>query len=344
MIEGRSGGSGRGTRRESWAPPDSGSSTSGSYVVSCTDARPSPPTHFLPSAASSPSHLPAGYGRKFRRIRAHVQLTRLRRHSFPTRRSSDLGAGDLGGALEENRGPHLTAVLQPADRTLYRVPTLVSRLPLIPVPPPPPHPRTCLLATGKNSAAPERTFSSLVSAEWRAQRENDRREELLLWADRIQSDLVTSVQTCALPHLVRCIVYRRSTLAAHSFPSLRRFLTLAPACWLRGKIPPHPSARSAHSSPQNGGPKGKMIEGRSGGSGRGTRRESWAPPDSGSSTSGSYVVSCTDARPSPPTHFLPSAASSPSHLPAGYGEKFRRTRAHVQLRPRRRSMAAPERK
>src|SRR5207302_402844 len=89
MIEGRSGGSGRSTRSESWAPPDSGSSTSGSYVVSCTDARPSPPTHFLPSAASSPSHLPAGHG--------------------------------------------------------------------------------------KNSAAPERTFSSaLVSAEWRAQRENDR--------------------------------------------------------------------------------------------------------------------------------------------------------------------------
>ena len=37
--------------------------------------------------------------------------------------------------------------------------------------------RTCLLAPGKNSAAPERTFSSaLVSAEWRAQRENDREE------------------------------------------------------------------------------------------------------------------------------------------------------------------------
>src|SRR5437667_1743557 len=68
-----------------------------------------------------------------------------------------------------------------------------------------------------------------------------------------------------------------------------------------------------------------MIEGRSGGSGRGTRRELWAPPDRGSATSGSYVVSCTDARPSPPTHFLPSAASSPSHLPAGHGEKFRRT-------------------
>src|SRR5207248_6506912 len=58
-------------------------------------------------------------------------------------------------------------------------------------------------------------------------------------------------------------LYRVPTLdprAAHSFPSLRRFLTLAPACWLRGKIPPHPSARSArHSSPQDGGPKGKMT-------------------------------------------------------------------------------------
>src|SRR6266566_519878 len=142
--------------------------------------------------------------------------------------------------------------------------------------------------------------------------------------------------------IARCIVYRRSTLAAHSFPSLRRFLTLAPACWSRGKIPPHPSARSAHSSPQNGGPKGKMIEGRSGGSGRGTRKELWAPPGSGSSTSGSqHVVSCTDARPSPPTHFLPSAASSPSHLPAGPGEKFRRTQAHVQL-TRLRRMAGPK--
>src|SRR5438128_1370337 len=176
MIEGRSGGSGRGTRRELWAPPDSGSSTSGSYVVSCTDARPEPPTHFLPSAASSPSHLPAGHGEKFRRIRA-----RRRRHtSCYSDGSSDVcsskgGAGDLGGALEENCGPHRTAVLQPADRTLYRVPTLDPSRPLISFPPPLPHPRTCLLVTGKNSAAPERTFSSaLVSAEWRAQRENDR--------------------------------------------------------------------------------------------------------------------------------------------------------------------------
>src|SRR5437016_13342685 len=66
------------------------------------------------------------------------------------------------------------------------------------------------------------------------------------------------------------------------------------------------------------------------------------PPDSGSSTSGSYVVSCTDARPLPPTHFLPSAASSPSHLPAGHGEKFRRTRAHVQLGTRLRRIAGPK--
>src|SRR5207253_536158 len=134
--------------------------------------------------------------------------------------------GIWGGALEENRGPHLTAVLQPADRTLYRVPTLDPRRPLI---------------------------------------------------------------------------------------SLRRFLTLAPACWPQGKIPPHPSARSAHSSTQNGGPKGKMIEGRSGGSGRGTRRESWAPPDSGSAhrrIAGLYRVR-RSTRSRSPSHFLPSAASSP---------------------------------
>src|SRR5207245_10744385 len=72
-------------------------------------------------------------------------------------------------------------------------PTRPLRRPLISSPPPLPHPRTCLLVTGKNSAAPKRT---------------------------------------------------------------------------------------AHSSPQNGGPKGKMIEGRSGGSGRGPRKESRAPPGS----------------------------------------------------------------
>src|SRR5437763_7863692 len=45
-------------------------------------------------------------------------------------------------------------------------------------------------------------------------------------------------------------------------------------------------------------PKGKMIEGRSGGSGRGTRRELWAPPDSGSAhrrIAGLYRV--PDSRP-----------------------------------------------
>src|SRR5439155_4708748 len=75
----------------------------------------------------------------------------------------------------------------------------------------------------------------------------------------------------------------RAHCAAVAFPSLRRFLTRRTCLLATGKILPHPSARSAlHSSPQNGGSKGKMIEGRSGGSWRGTRRELWAPPDSGS--------------------------------------------------------------
>src|SRR5437867_9283131 len=101
-----------------------------------------------------------------------------------------------------------------------------------------------------------------------AQRENDRRKERGILAGR-------SKKNCG-PHLTAvlltdgsqvCIVYRLSTrvvpCAALAFPSLRRFLTVAPACWPQGKILPHPSARSAlHSSPQDGGPKGKMIEGR----------------------------------------------------------------------------------
>src|SRR5438046_5253213 len=87
-------------------------------------------------------------------------------------------AGYLGGALEENCGPHLTAVLQPADRTLYRVPTLDPRRPRISFPPPLPPPSHLPAGHGKNSAAPKRTFRpALVSAEWRAQRENERREE-----------------------------------------------------------------------------------------------------------------------------------------------------------------------
>src|SRR5438094_1172792 len=101
-----------------------------------------------------------------------------------------------------------------------------------------------------------------------------------------------------------CIVY--PTLDPKPFPAQpSHFLPsatpspVAPACWPQGKILPHPSARSArHWSPQDGGPKGKMIEGRSGGSGRGTRRESWAPPDSGSAhrrIAGLYRV--PDSRP-----------------------------------------------
>src|SRR3989454_6924638 len=98
-------------------------------------------------------------------------------------------SGGSGRGTRRELWPHLTAVLQPADRTLYRVPTLDLRRPLISFPPPLPHPRTCLLATGKNSAAPERTFSSaLVSAEWRAQRENDRREERGVWGGALEEN------------------------------------------------------------------------------------------------------------------------------------------------------------
>src|SRR5438876_937007 len=149
MIEGRSGGSGRGTRRELWAPPDSGSSTSGSYVVSCTDARPSPPTHFPP---------PLPHPR--------TCLLRSGGSGRGTRRAS-WAPPDSGSST---RGSYVVwcTDARPSPPTHF--------------PPPLPHPRTCLLATGKNSAAPERTFSSLVSAEWRAQRENERREERGIWA------------------------------------------------------------------------------------------------------------------------------------------------------------------
>src|SRR5437764_98441 len=87
-------------------------------------------------------------------------------------------SGGSGRGTRRELWAHLTAVLQPADRTLYRVPTLDPRRPLISFPPPLPHPRTCLLVTGKNSAAPERTFSSDVfTADTQAQRVNDRSGE-----------------------------------------------------------------------------------------------------------------------------------------------------------------------
>src|SRR5438093_9480305 len=91
------------------------------------------------------------------------------------------------------------------------------------------------------------------------------------------------------------------------------------------------------------GPKGKMIEGGSGGSGRGTRRELWAPPDSGSAQpTVRRFVSCTGSRPdpfpAPPSHFLPSAASSPV-APACWSQgKIPPHRAHVQLGTRLRRM------
>src|SRR5438270_10347598 len=94
------------------------------------------------------------------------------------------------------------------------------------------------------------------------------------------------------------------------------------------------------------GPKGKMIEGRSGGSGRGTRRELWVPPDSGSAhrrIAGLYRVRrSTRSRSAPSPHSLPSSASSPDAPPAGHGEKFRRTQAHVQLGTRLPRMAGPK--
>src|SRR5437667_1859666 len=64
-------------------PPGSGSSTSGSHVVSCTDARPSPPTHFLPSATSSPHQPPPHQHHELRRPHPHDQLTRLRTMAGP---------------------------------------------------------------------------------------------------------------------------------------------------------------------------------------------------------------------------------------------------------------------
>src|SRR5947208_1725301 len=81
---------------------------------------------------------------------------------------------------------------------------------------------------------------------------------------------------------------------------------------------------------QNGGPKGKMIEGSSGGSGRGTRRESWAPPDSGSAQPADrtlYRVRLSTRSRSlrRPRISFPPPLPHPSHLPAGPREKFCRT-------------------
>src|SRR5207245_7857806 len=105
--------------------------------------------------------------------------------------------------------------------TVTGVPTLAPprslRRPRISFPPPFPPPRPCLLAPGKNSAAPKRTFgSALVSAEWRAQRENDRREERGILAGhskRIKDERMNKIQTSHLINLVSA--RRRATSLRH---------------------------------------------------------------------------------------------------------------------------------
>src|SRR5437660_12373333 len=81
--------------------------------------------------------------------------------------------------------------------------------------------------------------------------------------------------------IARCIVYRRPTLAAHSFPSLRRFLPRRTCLLATGKnsAGPKRTFRSALVSADCRA-KGKMIERGRGGSGGGTSRGWEAPPDS----------------------------------------------------------------
>src|SRR2546428_8660264 len=87
------------------------------------------------------------------------------------------GAGDLGGATAENGVPSRPALRLPDGPQVCIVystldPSRPLRRPLISFPPPLPPPRTCLLVTGKNSAAPKRTASSaLDSAGCRGQKE-----------------------------------------------------------------------------------------------------------------------------------------------------------------------------
>src|SRR5438445_6292217 len=110
-------------------------------------------------------------------------------------------------------------------------------------------------------------FSTHDSEGWRAQRENDRRKERGIWGGALEENRGPHLTAVLLTDGSQvCIVYRRSTraipCAALAFPSLRRFLTLASACWPQGKIPPHPSAPSANSNPTERKPKGKVSEAR----------------------------------------------------------------------------------
>src|SRR5438046_10217403 len=73
-----------------------------------------------------------------------------------------------------------------------------------------------------------------------------------------------------------------------------------------------------------------MIEGRSGGSGRGTRRELWAPPDRGSAQPADrtlYRVPTLDPR--RPLISSPPPLPHPPPLPPATGKKFPRTRPPV---------------
>src|SRR3989441_3077103 len=103
------------------------------------------------------------------------------RMAWPKGKMIEGRSGGSGRGTRRELWEHLTADLQPSDRTLYRVSTLDPRRPLISFPPPLPHPRTCLLVTGKIPPHPS-ARSARHSAEWRGQRENDRREERGIWA------------------------------------------------------------------------------------------------------------------------------------------------------------------
>src|SRR5207247_1038155 len=129
MIEGRSGGSGRGTPRELWTPPDSGSAQPADrtlYRVPTLDPR-RPLISFPPPL---PHPRTSGWAPASAKCRAKRKMIEGR--------SGGSGRGTPG----ELWTPPDSGSAQPADRTLYRVPTLDPRRPLISFPPPLPHPRT----------------------------------------------------------------------------------------------------------------------------------------------------------------------------------------------------------
>src|SRR5205823_11277216 len=101
---------------------------------------------------------------------------------------------------------------------LYRVPTLDPshslRRPRISFPPPLPHPPICPLSLHDALPISKRTFSSLVSAGWRAQRENDRRKERGIWGGALEENRGPHLTAVLLTDGSQvCIVYRRSTRA-----------------------------------------------------------------------------------------------------------------------------------